>query len=223
MTKSETINELAAALSKAQGKIKGAIKDSKNPFFKSTYADLSSVWDACREALNENGLAVIQTTDLISATEMVLETILTHSSGQWIEGKYRLKPVKDDPQSMGSAVSYARRYALAAIVGVYQTDEDGNMASGKSYKAMDQDSEDAAKKLLNSLEENLPMEEKPWIDPNIALKRAVSDAKKAFEAKPSSKGHDHAWKKSNYPNQFGEEQEYCVTCKLQRPLNLPKT
>ncbi len=127
---SEQINELATSLSKAQGQMKGAIKDSSNPFFKSTYADLESVWDACRKALSENGLAVVQTTDF-SPEGSFLITTLIHSSGQWMKGKYPLNPVKQDPQGLGSAITYARRYALAAIVGVNQTDDDGNAASGR--------------------------------------------------------------------------------------------
>lgn len=130
--KSEQINELAAALAKAQGSMKGAVKDASNPFFKKSYADLESIWDACRKALSENGLAVIQTTEVLGET-LSLITTLVHSSGQSISGSYPIKPVKDDPQGIGSAITYARRYALASIVGVHQTDDDGNAASGKTH------------------------------------------------------------------------------------------
>ena len=80
--KSDQINELASALAKAQAKIKGAVKDSANPFFKSSYADLQSVWDAIREPLSSNGLAVIQTTATNPAGGLDLVTTLAHSSGQ---------------------------------------------------------------------------------------------------------------------------------------------
>lgn len=129
MNQSEQINELAAALSKAQGKITPAIKDSTNPFFKSKYADLSSVWDACKTALTENGLAVMQTTDYKDG-QMVLLTTLAHSSGQWIRSCIPINPTKNDAQGIGSAITYMRRYSLASIVGVTtDEDDDGNAAS----------------------------------------------------------------------------------------------
>lgn len=130
---SENIAELALALSKAQAKIGGAKKDSSNPFFKSQYADLESVWESCRQQLTDNGLAVVQTTDL-NDTGVTVVTTLIHSSGQWMRGRLNLHPSKADPQGMGSAITYGRRYALAAMVGVYQTDDDGNAASGKTEK-----------------------------------------------------------------------------------------
>lgn len=132
MNQSENINELAKALSQAQGQIKGAIKDSKNPFFKSNYADLSSVWDACREALTKNGLSVIQTTDYFKdVAELAVITTLAHSSGQWVKGILPIHAKTKDPQGTGSAITYARRYALAAIVGVVQVDDDAEAAMGK--------------------------------------------------------------------------------------------
>jgi hypothetical protein len=130
MQKSETIGELAKALATAQGKIKGAAKDSENPFFKSKYADLAAVWDACRGPLSENGLAVIQTTLPTEEDGTIpVETMLAHSSGEWISGTLKVLPKQSDPQSMGSAITYARRYALAAAVGVAPEDDDGNAAS----------------------------------------------------------------------------------------------
>lgn len=131
--KSDQINELASALAKAQAKIKGAVKDSANPFFKSSYADLQSVWDAIREPLSSNGLSVIQTTATNPAGGLDLVTTLAHSSGQWIEGRFPILPLKNEPQAVGSATSYARRYSLASIVGVYQTDDDGEQAQARPY------------------------------------------------------------------------------------------
>lgn len=130
---SENINELATALSKAQGEITGALKDSSNPFFKSKYADLAACWDACRTQLSKNGLAVIQTTEP-SETGVTVVTLLTHSSGQWIRGRLHMTPKDASPQGIGSAITYARRYALAGIVGLAQVDDDGNAASGKTEK-----------------------------------------------------------------------------------------
>lgn len=131
--KSDNINELALALSKAQSQMKGATKDSSNPFFKSKYADLSSVWDACRDPLSKNGLCIIQTISVDVNTGTVLVTTLAHSSGQWIDSQYPIIPIKPDPQSMGSAVTYARRYALMAIVGIAPEDDDGNNASAPVF------------------------------------------------------------------------------------------
>lgn len=130
MQQSEQIAQLAAALSKAQGAMKPAKKDSSNPYFKSNYADLPAVWESARGALAANDLSVIQTTDFDVDAGYVITT-LAHKSGEWIRGRYRIKPTKDDPQAWGSAVTYARRYAFAAIVGVTAADEDddGNCAS----------------------------------------------------------------------------------------------
>lgn len=131
MQKSESINELATALAKAQGEIKGALKDSSNPFFKSKYADLSSVWEACRIPLSKNGLSVVQTNSLSTAELISVETVLMHSSGQWITGSLCARPVKNDPQGIGSCVTYLRRYSLAAMVGVCPEDDDGNHANDR--------------------------------------------------------------------------------------------
>jgi hypothetical protein len=133
MITSESIGKLAEALAKAQGAIEGAKKDSANPFFKSKYADLASVWDACRKALSENALSVVQTTDSIGDLSdlVIVNTRLCHSSGEWIEGRLIMKPVKADPQGIGSCLTYARRYALSAMVGIAPEDDDGNAATGK--------------------------------------------------------------------------------------------
>ena len=127
--KSDSIAALAKALAAAQGEIKGAVRDSENPYFKSTYADLTSVWDACRGPLSKNGLSIIQLPQE-SVEFVVLETILLHASGEWISGILKMKPLKNDPQSIGSCLTYARRYGLSAIVGIAPEDDDGNAASG---------------------------------------------------------------------------------------------
>ena len=130
--KSETIGTLAKALAKVQGSLKPAIKASENPFFRSSYADLPAIYEACRALLSANDIAVIQAPMIADAEHIFLETILAHSSGEWISGIYPIKPVKPDPQSMGSAFTYARRYSLAAMVGIVaaEEDDDGAQASG---------------------------------------------------------------------------------------------
>ena len=126
---SESIANLAKALSIVQGKLTYAKKDSANPFFKSKYADLESVWDACRDLLSDNGLAVVQLPGEYFEGTMALTTIITHSSGEWISQQMSLPVTKPDAQGAGSALTYMRRYALAAVVGVVQADDDGNAAS----------------------------------------------------------------------------------------------
>jgi hypothetical protein len=124
-TKSAEINELAAALSVAQGSMKFATKDSTNPHYKSDYADLASVWEAIRKPLSDNGLAVSQ---LPMGDH--LHTLLMHKSGQWVSSETPIKcQIPTNPQAYGSGLTYARRYALAAITGITQGDDDGNAAS----------------------------------------------------------------------------------------------
>ena len=135
MNKSDDIKELALALSKTQALLKGALKDSNNPFFKSKYADLASVWEACREPLAANGLSVVQMPCNDTPDSVALETILMHTSGQWISSVFSMPVSKHDAQAVGSAITYARRYALAAVVGIAPEDDDGNLASGKSETA----------------------------------------------------------------------------------------
>lgn len=129
METSPSIAALAASLSKAQASIEGAVKGKVNPAFKSKYADLSSVWEACREALTDNGLSVVQSPGPIADGRMELTTMLLHSSGEWMRGTLTIPLGKVDAQSYGSALTYGRRYALAAFVGVSPDDDDGNAAA----------------------------------------------------------------------------------------------
>lgn len=125
--------KLFAALAKAQAEIKTALKDAANPFFNAKYADLASVWEACRGPLTKNGLCVTQLLDCTSDGWIVLNTILGHESGEFLESCAPIRPAQPTPQGMGSAITYMRRYSLAAIVGVApeEDDDDGNLASGK--------------------------------------------------------------------------------------------
>ncbi|HEY6020454.1 MAG TPA: ERF family protein [Candidatus Paceibacterota bacterium] len=129
MEKSESIKELATAMSKAQAKIEGALRDSANPFFKSKYADLSSVVDAIKSPLGVNGLSYTQVMH-DAENAVAVETIIMHSSGEWIScGKLSVPVVKADAQGYGSALTYARRYSLSAAFGVAPEDDDGNAAA----------------------------------------------------------------------------------------------
>ena len=129
MLKSDNINELATALSKVQAKLEGAKMDGSNPFFESRYAILYAVWDACRKPLTDNGLSVVQTCSVGEGEGLILDTTLLHTSGQWISGELAIKPTKNDPQGIGSAITYARRYGLATIIGICPEDDDAESAT----------------------------------------------------------------------------------------------
>tara|TARA_R110000868_G_scaffold192806_7_gene437399 strand:+ start:2249 stop:3046 length:798 start_codon:yes stop_codon:yes gene_type:complete len=130
MKQSESIAALAAALAKSQMQIQPALKNTVNPYFKSHYANLEAVWEACREPLNKNGLSVVQFPCDGDAGRIGLCTILMHLSGEWMSEVVTTRAVKDDPQGLGSALTYLRRYSLAAVVGICATeDDDGNAAS----------------------------------------------------------------------------------------------
>jgi hypothetical protein len=127
MMSSPAIGQIGKALSAAQGKLKGAVKDSNNPFFKSKYADLSSVWDACRDALAENNIAVIQG-PMADGSKITVTTLLVHESGEWVSEALTSHAKDDSPQSVGSTITYLRRYGLASMVGVAPEDDDAEAA-----------------------------------------------------------------------------------------------
>lgn len=127
MMQSENVNELSAALAKAQGVMKTAAFNKTNPHFKSKYADLASVLEAIREPLANNALSLTQVLR-VRDHGLVLVTVLRHSSGQWVESEYPL-PATARPQELGSALTYARRYSLSAITCIAaEEDDDGNAA-----------------------------------------------------------------------------------------------
>lgn len=117
-----------AALAAAQMQMGKALKDSSNPAFKSKYADLASVMDACMAALNGNGIAVFQPT-VDDEGGRYVKTILAHVSGETLECRVPLIVQKNDMQGYGSAVTYARRYGLMSMAGIAPEDDDGNAAA----------------------------------------------------------------------------------------------
>lgn len=129
MDKSESIASLAKSLSIAQGQMGGAVKGKANPFFKSVYADLSSVVDAIREPLSANGLSFVQVTHPSEKNEIIVETVLMHESGEWLSGTVAIPVSKADAQGYGSAITYAKRYGLQGLLGVPSEDDDGNAAA----------------------------------------------------------------------------------------------
>lgn len=136
MRTSENICDLAKALATVQASLTPVRRGSTNTYFHSTYADLSSVWESCRESLAKNGLCVIQGNSVGEANTLIVETILIHESGQWVQSELCLPLAKNDPQGVGSAMTYGRRYGLAAIIGIVaDADDDGNAASAKNGNA----------------------------------------------------------------------------------------
>tara|TARA_B110000977_G_scaffold67301_1_gene91399 strand:- start:1439 stop:2002 length:564 start_codon:yes stop_codon:yes gene_type:complete len=149
MKSSESINELAAALCKAQGEMGGAVKDSSNPFFKSSYADLTSVIKAIKQPFADNGLSYTQF-PINFEDRIGVETRLMHKSGQWLEMDYTLPTVKKDPQAAGAAITYARRYALQSMAGIPVADDDAEsaMIRGDDKKPLSSDQSAQIKALL---------------------------------------------------------------------------
>lgn len=131
---SEEIKDLAVALNKVQQEDLFALTDKENPFFKSKYADLSSVWSVARKPLNENGLSVVQTMRVGERDNPIIVTTLLHESGQWIRGELEMPAPKKDPQQFGSAVTYGRRYSLAAMLGICPVDDDAQGATDSMKK-----------------------------------------------------------------------------------------
>lgn len=127
MKTSETIKSLSAALLKAQRNIGAATKGSANPFFNSRYADLGAVMEACKEALNDEGITILQPVQSDESGDFV-ETILLHESGEFMSSSMKLVLSKQDMQAYGSAVSYARRYSLQSLVFIPAEDDDGEKA-----------------------------------------------------------------------------------------------
>ena len=135
MRTSESIKALAPALTAALGKLEGAAKSAKNPHFKNTYADLASVVEASRATLAENDLAVMQSPGLIIDGRLQLFTRIIHKSGEWIEGEFHMPLAKSDPQATLATLTYARRGALMAILGIPAVDDDGETAVGRGSEA----------------------------------------------------------------------------------------
>ena len=127
MKSSEMTDKIATALCNAQAQMGGAVKDSANPFFKSSYADLTAVIKAIKQPFSDNGISYTQF-PVNTDSGVGVVTRLMHISGQWLEQEYVLPIVKRDPQAAGSAITYARRYALQSIAGIPTADDDAESA-----------------------------------------------------------------------------------------------
>ena len=174
MKKSEQVDKLAAALCKAQAEMGGAVKDAKNPFFKSSYADLTSVIKAIKEPFANNGLSYSQfpvTSEGGGGIGVV--TILLHTSGQWLESEFYLPLAKKDAQGGGSAVTYARRYSLQSMAGIPTADDDAEAAMMRG-KPVEKSREELCAEAVEAHIDSLQYIRKVLSDPtddNIALAR----------------------------------------------------
>jgi hypothetical protein len=181
--RSESIAELAKALCKTQATVEAVKKDANNPFFKSKYADLASVWAAIREALTSNGLSVLQE-PASKDNRVQITTTLMHISGEYIRSTLEVVAVKQDPQGIGSAITYARRYALGSIIGIAPEDDDGNAASqGKPQQPAKQVQQIAGLKTADQLQAEAVQkamgDDKPNFKPSVS-KVYTYDLREAF-------------------------------------------
>lgn len=151
---SESLANIGAALSRTQASVKVALKEAVNPHLKSKYADLPSVWEACRSALAENNLSVVQLPVSDDPGYVALETMLLHASGEYLSARCRVKLQRDDPQGAGSGLTYLRRYALSAALGIVAEDDDDAQAAtqpGEHPPTLRQISAEAAGRLAVQL------------------------------------------------------------------------
>ena len=196
MNSSTETNELALALCLAQGQMGGAVKDSSNPFFKSSYADLTSVIKAIKQPFADNGLSYTQFPVSIDGGVGVA-TRLMHVSGQWVESEFVLPIVKQDPQAAGSAITYARRYALQSIAGIPTADDDAESAMLRSEQTKTQEYQDMIVDLLTSvkaIKDGIAIED--YSTANEAWKE-LSDTEKQLLWKAPSKGGVFSTKERN--------------------------
>jgi hypothetical protein len=177
MRTSESIKEIATALCKFQAEVKNPSNSAVNPFFKSKYAPLNEILNDVRPLLAKHGLSVLQMPSS-DGQDVIVTTLLMHTSGEWIEScPLTMRPVKNDPQGIGSTITYGRRYALSAILGISsEDDDDGNEASNRTSKP--QKADDKAK--------SAPKNDKPVMDALITEK-----AMKALHALGKEKGMSH--------------------------------
>jgi len=188
MKSSELINELASALCNAQGQMGGAVKDSSNPFFKSSYADLTSVIKAIKQPFSDNGLSYTQF-PVSNEHGVGVSTRLMHISGQWLEMEYTLPTVKKDPQASGSAITYARRYALQSIAGIPTADDDAESAMLRGEKSEQEKYQDMIMDLMPSvkaIKDGIATGD--WATANEAWKELSTTEKELLWIAPSKGG-----------------------------------
>jgi len=168
---SNELGKLFEALAKSQLEMGVAKTDKVNPFFKSKYADLASVVRSSRPSLSKHGLSVIQRTDSQLKGDLLMYTRLCHSSGQWIESSISINPVKSDVQSLGSYLTYVKRYMYSAITGTVSSDEDDDgeiaMKNSRQIKISTKISDRELKTLSDMLSDRMDIVEKVMKQFNI--------------------------------------------------------
>jgi hypothetical protein len=181
MRTSDTIVKIAPALLKAQRKIGGAIKGASNPFFKSKYADLGAVMEACKEALNEEGILVLQPVISEEGIDYV-ETVLVHESGEYISSRMKLIVSKPDMQAYGSSISYARRYGLQSLMFIPAEDDDGEKAMARpAHKSAVQHAVSNVAAVKSMIAGHAPIDNTPHVEVKVATEVAstVSEVPKS--------------------------------------------
>lgn len=206
MERSEGIAELAKALSKFQGAVRSVPKTSLNPFYKSKYADLDAIWEMCRKPLSDNMLCLIQT-PLEVEGKLYLETMLLHSTGEWLKAQLPINAQKSDPQSVGSAITYARRYAMSAMLGIStDEDDDANAATVRTTAKPEGKLEVHAKATV--ITEDPPAQPKapakvPPAAPNSTTEFATEAQRKAIFAKAKAGGNSEQELQDYIKTNFG--------------------
>ena len=223
MKTSETVAKIQAALIKAQSEMTGAVKDSANPFFKSNYADLTSVIKAIKEAWTNNKIGYAQFP--ISTEQGVgVQTRLMHESGEWIEHEFVLPLPKYDPQSAGSAITYARRYALQAIAGIPSVDDDAELAMSRHVvdTHITVTEFNAMKKLLDETEADIEGFCKAFQcdKPENIMKSRYDNAMSTLKRKKEQQNgkHDKASESSGQGRQATQDQSAEVLDKLRKDI-----
>lgn len=228
LTHSESLNELAAALTAAQRAMRPVAFDAINPHFKSRYASLAAIVEALREPLAANGLAVSQVLTTDANGQATLDTVLLHTSGQFLAGSYPIKPARGEtPQDYGSALTYARRYALAAITGaVADDDDDGNAASRTARTPQEPRKAPVAASSTPRAQKAPPAPTTPPTASQSASASSAQVAAAAFDALPSASadpkiaavlarngGHNGNGHKATRPTWHGpvEAQDWAMT------------
>ncbi len=197
---SSQINEIVAALAKAQGEMKPAVFNRVNPHYKTRYADFTSCMEAVREPLSKNGLAVSQMPSTTSDGKFVLVTLLAHVSGQWMAGEFPLISAKMDSQGLGSAMTYAKRYSLCGMTAIVadeeSDDDDGEASVGRGITAQKpfQQQEKSAPvervgkteiiaitSLINTLDQESNKSFLDWINKNFNAKSIQDIPKNCYE------------------------------------------
>lgn len=146
MNKSDSIKEIATALAKSQAELENASKGAINPHFRSKYADLAEILNTVRPVLASHGISVMQMPSYDGGIVSV-ETVLAHESGEWVSSTISAPVTKQDAQGVGSAVTYCRRYSLAAMCGIAQEDDDANAAVGGNARKQQEPNPSLIKKI----------------------------------------------------------------------------